>query len=88
MVGLMFYRIIPSIATCCKNKNTCHAIAKNSIGCASCICVFELICYALLLLSLVMIFLGMYYIFSDSKHLPRVMMRSVVPVICMRVAPF
>ena len=65
MVGLIFFRIIPSIATCCKNKNACHA--KNSIGCASCICVFELIFYALLLLSLVMVFLGTYWIFRDSK---------------------
>ena len=65
MVGLIFFRIIPSIATCCKNKNACHA--KDSIGCASCICVFELIFYALLLLSLVMIFLGTYWIFCGSK---------------------
>lgn len=65
MAGLLFFRAIPSIATCCKNKNACHA--KNSTGCASCICVIELIFYALLVLSLVMIFLGTYWIFSDSK---------------------
>ena len=65
MAGLIFFRAIPSIATCCKNKNACRA--KNSIGCASCICIFELIFYTLLLLSFVMIFLGTYWIFSDSK---------------------
>ena len=65
MVGLILFRIIPSFATCCRNKNACRT--KNSIGCAGCICVFELIFYVFLLLSLVMIFLGTYWIFSDSK---------------------
>ena len=43
--------------------------AKNSTSCAGCIRVFELIFYTLLglLQSLVMIFLGRYWIFSDSK---------------------
>ena len=65
MAGLILFRILPSITTCCKNKNTC--CAENSTGYAGCICVFELIFYTLLLLSVVMIFLGTYWIFSDSK---------------------
>ena len=65
MAGLIFFRIAPSTATCCKNKNACRS--KNSIGCAGCICVFEFIFYTLLLLSMVMIFLGTYWIFRDSK---------------------
>ena len=55
MVGLTFFQIIPSIGTGCKNKNACQA--KNSIGCAGCIYVFELIFCAFLLLNLVIIFL-------------------------------
>ena len=65
MAALIFSRIIPSIATCCKKKNACGT--KTSAGCSGCICVFELVFYAFLLLSLVTVFLGTYWIFDGSK---------------------
>ena len=64
MAGLVFFRVVPSTLTCCKNKNVCRT--KKSLGCAGCICVIELVFYAILLLSLVILFLGTYWIFHEK----------------------
>lgn len=66
MAGLVLFRIIPSVMTCCKNRNACGA--KDSIGCAGCICVIELVFYVLLILSLVVLFLGSYWIFREKPQ--------------------
>ena len=64
MAGVVLLRIFPSSLTCCKNRNVCQT--KTSTSCAGCICVIELFFYVFLLLSLVTLFLGSYWIFSEK----------------------
>ena len=64
MSGLILFRIVPSTLTCCKNRNVCQT--KNSLRCAGCICVIELLFYTFLVLSLVVLFLGSYWIFPET----------------------
>lgn len=64
MAGLVLFRIVPSTLTCCKNRNVCQT--KNSLRCAGCICVIELFFYIFLVLSLVVLFLGSYWIFREK----------------------
>lgn len=64
MASLVLFRITPSTLTCCKNRNICQT--KNSPRCVGCICVIELLFYTLLVLSLVVLFLGSYWIFREK----------------------
>jgi len=57
-------RAMPSILTCCRNRNFCTT--KGSTKSAGCICACETFFYMAFLLNIVVLILGTYWVFSNS----------------------
>ena len=66
MAAVGAIRTVPSVGTICKNRNICES--KNSVSFLVFIYIMEVVFYILLLASVVVMFLGTYWIFKAEPQ--------------------